>query len=371
MKKYIVWSDRDADTDYFYIYNTEEMCVEPYPSKYLMHMTRAKNSPNTIERAARALSYFMLYMDEKEVKLTDVYQMGYERQYQHFVDFLYWLKQGRHKEQSDKQPHDGTCNAYLQDVFRFYLFMEQCEWQGKNLSVLSYNQFVTPNGIGVKKVLRSYAFKGYFKAEERNVRAAERDEIEELLKACTNCRDQLLILLLAETGFRIGELLGIDYVKDIDYSDHLIKVEFRDDNENRARAKNAEYRYAKISDSTFEFLLYYLSEYRKLLQKQKYLFVTIAGETAGRPLNVDAVYDMLERMEKKTGIKTTPHMLRRYFGNERWRSGWPLEMISHAYGHKHLDTTIKYLNIIDDKLVEASDRYYEQNSSMYDISKLL
>ena len=371
MKKYMVWSERDGNLDCFYIYNTEDMCVEPAPSKYLMHMTRAKNSPNTIERAARALSYFMLYMDEKEVKLTDVYQMGYEKQYHHFVDFLYWLKQGKHKEKFDKPPHDGTCNAYLQDVFRFYLFMEQCEWRGKSLAVLSYSQFITPNETGVKKILRSYAFKGYLKAEERNVKAAKRDEIVELLEACTNCRDQLLILLLAETGFRIGELLGVDYTRDIDYENHLIKVNFRDDNENGARAKNAEYRYAKISGSTFEFLLYYLSEYRKLIQKQKYLFITIAGETAGQSLNVDTVYDMLDRLEKKTGIKTTPHMLRRYFGNERWRSGWPLEMISHAYGHKHLDTTIKYLNIIDDSLIEASDRYYEENSSMYDISRVL
>lgn len=371
MKKYIVWSDKDGTVDCFYIYNTESMCVETFPSKYLMHMVRAKKSPNTIERAARALSYYMLYIDEKEMELTDVYEMDYEAQHKHFVDFLYWLKQGRHKEQFDKPPHDGTCNAYLQDVFRFYLFMEQCDWRGKSLAVLSYNQFITPNGTGVKRVLRSHAFKGYFKAEERSVKAANKDEIMDLLEACTNCRDQLLILLLAETGFRIGELLGVDYVRDIDYEAHLLKVDFRDDNENRARAKNAEYRYAKISPGTFEFLLYYLSEYRKLLQKQSYLFITIAGETAGHPLNVDAVYDMLERMEKKTGIKATPHMLRRYFGNERWKNGWPLEMISHAYGHKHLDTTIKYLNIIDDSLIEASDRYYEKNSSMYDISKLL
>ena len=31
----------------------------------------------------------------------------------------------------------------------------------------------------------------------------------------------LLILLLAETGFRIGELLGVDYVRDIDYEAHF------------------------------------------------------------------------------------------------------------------------------------------------------
>lgn len=33
-------------------------------------------------------------------------------------------------------------------------------------------------------------------------------------------------------------------------------------------------------------------------------------------------------------------------------------MISEAYGHKHIDTTIKYLNLVDDQLMEASDQYY-------------
>ena len=58
----------------------------------------------------------------------------------------------------------------------------------------------------MKKTMRYQAFKGYLKAEERKVRPAEHEEITEILKACTNCRDQLLILLIAETGFRIGEI---------------------------------------------------------------------------------------------------------------------------------------------------------------------
>ena len=32
-----------------------------------------------------------------------------------------------------------------------------------------------------------------------------------------------------------------DYSKDIDYQNHIIRVYFREDNENGARAKNAEY----------------------------------------------------------------------------------------------------------------------------------
>lgn len=75
--------------------------------------------------------------------------------------------------------------------------------------------------------------------------------------------------------------------------------------------------------------------------------------------------------KKKTGIHTTPHMLRRYFGNMRRDAGWPLEMISEAYGHKHIDTTIKYLNLVDDQLMEASDQYYAKHSALYDVEKLL
>ena len=178
-------------------------------------------------------------------------------------------------------------------------------------------------------------------------------------------------MLLAETGYRIGEILGVDYTRDIDYERHTIRVFFRDDNENKARAKNAAYRRSKVSDATFQFLLFYLSKYREFLQHQPMLFVNIEGETKGKALQVDAVYRMLERMEKKTGIHTTPHMLRRYFGNMRRDAGWSLEMISEAYGHKHIDTTIKYLNLVDDQLMEASDQYYAKHSVLYDVEKLL
>ncbi|WP_287714602.1 tyrosine-type recombinase/integrase [Blautia sp.] len=311
------------------------------------------------------------YLDEKEMEIAQVSELAFQEQYEHFVEFLHWLKTGNHKDSENNQiPNNGTCNAYLKDVFRFFAFLELAEDMGR-LNVLYYDNFSTHDAVGVKRKMRFRAFKGYLRAEERNVRAAAHNEIIVLLKQCTNCRDQLLIMLLAETGYRIGEILGVDYTKDIDYRNHSIRVYFRDDNENKARAKNAEYRKAKISDSTFQFLLFYLSEYRNVLQHQQMLFVTIEGESKGKALQVGAVYSMLDRMEKKTGIRTTPHMLRRYFGNMRREAGWPLEMISEAYGHRHIETTIRYLNIVDDELIEASDRYYEQHSALYDVQELL
>ena len=372
MKRYSVETAVEAATRYFYIQDCETMEMELLPSKYLMHKVKSNRSPNTIRRAAFALCYYLEYLSEKQMEIPEVCQLAYDEQNEHFVRFLYWLKTGRHKKENDiRNPSNGTCNAYLKDVFRFYLFMEAEDPGSGSLRVLSYGQITVANVVGVKRVLRAKAFGGYLKAEERNVRAAEQEEIVSILKACTNSRDQLLILLIAETGFRIGEILGVSYTRDIDYGNHTIRVWFRDDNENDARAKNAEYRRSRISDDTFEFLLHYLAEYRKLLQRQDYLFINISGETAGQPLKVGSVYDMLGRMEKKTQIRITPHMLRRYFSVIRWNDGWPLEMISQALGHRHLDTTVKYLSVLDDRLMEASRAFYEKHSDFYVIRDLL
>lgn len=366
---------KEGTEKYFFIRDLDTMGIEELPSKYLMHKIKCRRSPNTVKRSAFAICYYMEYMAEKEMELTEVYQLDYEKQTEHFVNFLYWLRAGNHTEQMTgklkKCPNQGTCNAYLKDVFRFYVFIEEEFSQFGGLKVLSYSQFTAIDSVGLKKTIRSRSFKGYLKEEEHKARTAKKDEIIEILKACTNIRDRLLILLLAETGYRIGEILGINYMNDIDYSNQVIRVYFREDNENGARAKNAEYRSAKISADTFQFLNCYIAEYRKILQHQSYLFVNISGRTVGNPLTVDAVYAMLKRMEKKTGIKITPHMLRHYFGNERRKAGWALELIQIAYGHRHIQTTINYLDIVDDELLEAGQEFYKKNTALYGIDELL
>ncbi|MCQ5144530.1 tyrosine-type recombinase/integrase [Enterocloster bolteae] len=372
MRQYSVESVDEGTVKYYYIRNCESMEIVLPPSKYLKHKIKSNRSPNTVKRAAFAICYYLEYLKELPMEITEVCGLDFERQNEHFVNFLHWLKAGNHtQDNSIRNINNGTCNAYLEDVFRFYLFAEAEYEQFHSLKVLSYNYHMAANAVGVQKKLRYQSFKGYLKAEERKVRPAEHEEITTILQSCTNCRDQLLLLMIAETGFRIGEILGVNYIHDIDYQHHMVGVYFREDNENEARAKNAEYRKAKISDETYEFLMYYLAEYRELLQHQRFLFITITGKTAGQPLKVDSVYDMLNRMEKKTGIDLTPHMLRRYFANMRRKAGWRLELIQQALGHKHIGTTIKYLNIVDDELLEASEEFYTKHSAMYGVEKLL
>ncbi len=372
LRQYTVENLTDNGIKYFFIQECEALEMVLLPTKYLKHKTVMNCSPNTVKRSAFAICYYFEYLAEMKIKISQIYDMSYSKQSEHFVEFMHWVKMGRHRNESGKKnPKNGTCNAYLKEVFGFYRYIEAEYEEPGSLKVLLYSQFVVRNESKTKSMYRTKSFHGYMNSEERNMRTATRKEIITVLQSCTNCRDQLLILILAETGFRIGEVLGIDYTKDIDYQNRKVRVRFREDNENGARAKNFEFRESIVSNDTFECLAHYLAENRKLLQYQTYLFINISGKTAGHAWKADSVYDMFGRMEKKTGIKLAPHMLRRYFAIERWNAGWPLEMVSQSLGHRHLETTIKYLNIMDDKLLEASKEFFEKHSNDYGIKQLI
>jgi len=205
----------------------------------------------------------------------------------------------------------------------------------------------------------------------RNLEEITSEEIQELINACTNDRDRLLIAMMAETGLRLGEILGIHYTEDIDFERRTVRVRYRESNTNLARAKNAEYRMALLSNTTFEFLVKYISDNRKSLMNSEYLFTKLTGKNKGEPLDADSVYSMLKRLSKKTDINSHPHQLRHYFAEERRKEGWDLNDIRFALGHKKVETTIKYLGENNERLIEATDQYYSNNEDLYQIADFL
>ena len=370
MRTYSVGTVKDGDKKYFFIRCNDNFSIVKEPSKYLKHKIKQRRSPYTVRRIAYGISYYLNFMDQKKLKSEDVLDMKYTQQHEHFVEFLNWLKSGKHCDRT-KAANNNTCNSYLQSVFGYYLWLIIEYEQLGSLKVLEQKDISYSNAVGIRFYRSVQAFQGYLPKEESEGKTIEKDKILQLLDASTSLRMQLMILLLAETGFRIGELLGIKYGKDIDYEKKTIRVEFREDNENGVRAKNAEYRRAMISDETFDILMLYVAENRELLAKTEYLFVTLHGKTKGQPLTESAVYSALEVLEKRTGIKTTPHQLRHYFANERKKAGWELDKISVALGHKSIRTTEKYLHVTEDEMTAAMEQYYAENKGLYDIDKLL
>ena len=72
---------------------------------------------------AKSIRFYLEYLDEKEMELSQVAELEFQEQYEHYVGFLHWLKAGNHlHEKKEKLPSNKTCNAYLKDVFRFFCF---------------------------------------------------------------------------------------------------------------------------------------------------------------------------------------------------------------------------------------------------------
>ena len=214
-------------------------------------------------------------------------------------------------------------------------------------------------------------FEGYFPSTSHKSKIIDSKDLSIILSACTNIRYYLLICLMSETGIRIGEALGLRYAEDIDLEHRLLYVRYRDYNSNDAEAKYAEERCMSFSESTYNLLMIYMSKYAELLEKTDYLFVKIFGKSIGAPLSVHAVYRMLERLEKRTGIHVTNHTFRHFFAEERRKAGWSIELISHALGHKSIATTQRYLHITDKELVATSEKYFNSAGSGIDFAQFL
>lgn len=330
-----------------------------------MHQSR-----KTIKKTALVLSWYLNYVEERGLTFEKVFTLSYSAQQEHFVGFLHWIKAGRHTE-SFSSTDNNTANSYLRIVFGFYEFLTIEYENFLDLKVLDDATvgYTTTAGIRFKKNVKS--FKGYLPKKTTKASSISEADIKILINACTSKRNKLLLLLLMETGMRIGELLGVRYTTDIDYDNRKIFVRYRSDNENGALAKYAEERGLLISPQTFTLLQIYLAENAELLKDTDFLFVSECGVTRGQPLTESAVYSILDGLAKKTSLRSHPHAFRHYFANERRKAGWDTAMISRTLGHKNIATTEAYMNVEEEELTLATDDYYKQTTALIDIDDFL
>gem|GEM_PF-271877 len=120
MKYRVVSVLKDNRPRFLIISDIEE--IEILPSKYLKHLDQINASPNTVKSAAFALSYYYNYLQEQTIGLDEITLLSYSEQNKHFIDFLYWVKSGKHTEHNT-QTSNKTCNMYLGAVFRYYQFL--------------------------------------------------------------------------------------------------------------------------------------------------------------------------------------------------------------------------------------------------------
>ncbi|WP_327586815.1 site-specific integrase [Nonomuraea sp. NBC_00507] len=162
-------------------------------------------------------------------------------------------------------------------------------------------------------------------------------QAQAVLDACEHLRDRLLFAVLLDCGLRIGEALGLRH-EDMGIADQTITVTPRS-NANRARAKAGISRTIPASAELMRLYADYLTrEYGAL--DSDYVFVNLFAEPYGRPWAYPAVYDLVLRLRRRTGIDFEPHQYRHTYATWLLRRGAGMESVKELLGHASITTTI-------------------------------
>ena len=171
-------------------------------------------------------------------------------------------------------------------------------------------------------------------------KAISDEDAERLIAAATSARDRVLLLMLRDTGARIGTLLAID-VEDIDMGRKRVVV----------RQKGGGLVMLYLSDRLIEALRMYLGD-----RRCGPLFPGRAG--VGR-LTVPGARHMILRLARKVGMngRVNPHSWRHAFARRCVRAGLDLSRTARLMGHKSVAVTARYYAVWDgDELADAYSR---------------
>ncbi|MFC1609005.1 tyrosine-type recombinase/integrase [Patescibacteria group bacterium] len=165
--------------------------------------------------------------------------------------------------------------------------------------------------------------------------------------AIRKVRMMALVMLLLESGSRIGEALSIK-INDIDWDNKEIPV----------IGKGKKSRSLFFRDGSQKWIRKYL-EIRK--SDNEYLFVTLKGESVWSQTDVGRSF---RRYRELSGIKKnfTPHTLRHTTATQLVFRGAQFNDVQYILGHSRLETTVKhYIGATEKRRVKQimQDKHYD------------
>lgn len=194
------------------------------------------------------------------------------------------------------------------------------------------------------------------KAEIKNPRPLEFNQIEELFEANLKRedelmpRDQAILELLYGSGIRASELINLE-TSDIDLKGRMINV----------IGKGSKQRYVPINSSTKLALeTYYKGLRAELLMKSesKDIPTVFFLNSKGNKMTLRGLEYILKQIELKTGVFVDlhPHMMRHSFATHLLDSGADLRYIQEMLGHASISTTQVYTHVS----TEAMQKEYKK-----------
>ncbi len=328
--------------EWWTVLGDDDVPVAPV-ERYLAYLTDIERSPNTVKAYAHDLKDWCTFLagrtlDWREVRLEDV------------GEFVAWLRRPpvvrdagiavlpsveHHCTESTVNRKLSALSAFYQHAVRHGVDLGELltTWQPAGRRSTSWKPFLHHISKGKPQPRRTIGLT----TARKHPRVLTVTEVQTILDACQRLRDRFLFALLYDSGIRIGEALGLRH-EDISAAQREVTVLPRR-NDNGARSKSRTSRTIPVSAELVRLYADYLhGEYGDL--DSDYVFINLWGRPHGHPLAYPAVYDLVQRLRRRTGIDFDPHWWRHTAATRLLRDGVPIEVVSTLLGHADIATTL-------------------------------
>ena len=291
------------------------MNVDSLLKRYALHARASGYSPKTIAHVEHSVSDFARFL----AGVDDVSSVTADDLREYIVDARTRPRwEGRPQERHGKLLSTTSINTYVRGIKQFWSWL--------------YNEhIIADNPLASVKAP---------KLPQRLPKTVPPDELQAICKACNSSRDEAIILLLVDTGMRLGELTNL-------------RITDRDEREKKLRVigKGDKERAVYMSDWTDAVLSTYICFERPGGTDPGPLFLTHDG----LPLTAARIQKILERIGNKAGLRhrLSPHRLRHTYATESLKHGASLEHVRRTLGHTDIKTTEIYLSLSDKDIQDA------------------
>lgn len=346
----------------YYVADNDGLPVEPI-LKFIRFKDNTNYARNTLRMYCQHLKLYFEYLEQREIDFQKV-----------TIDdlslFVNWL-QNPYKSLKvipatpvDTARNPRTVNIIVDTVLMFYDYILRHEEYSNDVSE-RLKKFVTSSNRNFKGFLYGIAYDKKkvtsnilkLKVPKSKPKTLSKQEIEILVRVCSNLRDKFLLSMLYETGMRIGEALSL-WIEDIDISNMVIDLKDRGQLENNAEIKTVSSpRRIDISQNLADMFMEYIAECHSEEVETNHIFIKISGNNKNKAMDYVDIDNLFRKLKKKTGIYVTPHMFRHSSLTVLRMAGWQPELLRIRAGHKNIYTTINtYIHPSDKDITKEFEK---------------
>jgi integrase/recombinase XerD len=158
------------------------------------------------------------------------------------------------------------------------------------------------------------------------------EQVAAVIDAQRHLRDRFLFALLASTGMRIGQALGLRH-EDVVAWERRIEIVPRPGSGARARSKGGARGSVPVPGELIRLWSDYMHQEYGALDSD-FVFVDLWDGERGRPLSYSAVDKLVGRTRRRVGFHFTAHQLRHTYATLAYRDGVALEVIGTLLTHR-------------------------------------